>query len=138
MQCPKCTDPTYHLNHPCSSCSFSGPPEVIETLAHLRWFLLEIDSWEALEINRDDQLRIQQYYFERQHELEIELGLRVRPFTTDEAKAAWPELLQRETLLQEMIVWQQAGYLRPNSTRTMLERTHQQIAELDEKLAGHQ
>lgn len=137
MRCPNCDQPTYSPTEPCPICHFSGDPALIEELSHLDWVLTEIDTWPALGVRHHDRNLIQQKYVARQRELEITLGLRLPPFTSAEAQAAWPQLFQREALLEKMAEWLAAGLLNPTLTQTIVDQTTGQVNDLLEQLEGH-
>ncbi len=137
MRCPNCDQPTYQPSQPCPQCHFSGDPALVEELARIDWLLTEIDHWQALGVRLHDRLLIQQKYIARQRKVEIALGLRLPLFTAEEAQKAWPELFQREALLQKMGEWLAAGLIHPVTTQTIVDQTKQQIDELLEQLEGH-
>lgn len=134
MRCPNCDQPAYQPTQPCPECHFAGDPVLIEELARVDWVLTEIDTWQALGVRSYDRQLIQQKYGTRQRELEIALGLRLPPFTAEEAEAAWPELFQREALLQKMGEWLEAGRIHPTTTQTIVDQTQRQVDELLERL----
>jgi hypothetical protein len=135
MHCPRCGQPTYHLAAPCSQCQFTGDPALIEELSHVDWVLDEIDDWQLLEAEARQLL--EQEYIARQRELEIALGLRLPPFTQEEAGKAWPELIQRETLLHKMAGWLEAGLVDPAATQSVADQAGLQVDELSERLEDH-
>ncbi|MEJ2557575.1 MAG: hypothetical protein P8186_15380, partial [Anaerolineae bacterium] len=135
MHCPRCGQPTYHLAEPCSQCQFTGDPALIEELAHVDWVLDEIDAWQILDV--EAQQTLQQEYITRQRELEIALGLRLPPFSQEEAGKAWPELIQREMLLQKMAGWLVAGLVDPAATQSVVDQANLQVDELSERLEDH-
>lgn len=137
MRCPNCDDPTFEPGEPCPACQFNGDPAQIEELAHVEWILSEIDGWQKFEIGFQHRQTLRQEYIARQRELEISLGLRLPPFTEDEAREAWPELRQRETLLQKMAEWLEAGLTAPVPAQRVVEQARQQVDELLEQLEGH-
>lgn len=137
MRCPNCDYSAYQPSQPCPECHFAGDPVLIEELARIDWVLTEIDTWQALGVRSHDRQLIQQKYEARQRELEIALGLRLPPFTAEEAQAAWPELFQRETLLQKMGEWLEAGLIHPTTTQTMVDQTQHQVDELFERLEAY-
>lgn len=135
MHCPRCGQPSYHLAEPCSQCQFTGDPALIEELAHVDWVLDEIDDWQLLEAEARQLL--EQKYTARQRELEITLGLRLPPFSQEEAGKAWPELIQRETLLQKMAGWLEAGLVDPAAMQSVADQAGLQVDELSERLEDH-
>jgi hypothetical protein len=84
-----------------------------------------------------DRERIRQDYISRQKNLEIALGLRLPPFSKEEAREAWPELIQRETLLQEMAEWFAARLVNQALIHTLHDQINQQVSDLLEQLDGH-
>ncbi|MBN1995808.1 MAG: hypothetical protein JW953_24190 [Anaerolineae bacterium] len=137
MRCPKCDDPTYTPSKPCPNCQFAGDEGFVEELAHVKWMLGESNRWRTLGIRFQDQEIIQREYLARQRNLEVKLGLRLPPFTEEEAQEAWPELFQREALLQKMAEWSAANFFKSGATQKMVRQASQQREELLEQLAGH-
>ncbi|MBE7552137.1 MAG: hypothetical protein HS126_13795 [Anaerolineales bacterium] len=137
MRCPNCDQPTYSPSEPCPICHFSGNPALIEELSHVDWLLTELNTWPALGVRHQDRNLMQQKYAARQHELEISLGLRLPPFTPAEAQAAWPQLFQREALLQNLSQWLAAGLVNPTLTQSIVDQTTGQVNDLLEQLEGH-
>ena len=138
MRCPKCSRQDYLPHEPCPDCHFTGQAELITELTYIRWLLQEIDAWQDLGISEYNRQRIQQVYYSRQRQLEVELDLRLPPFTEAEAKAGWSDLFQREALRQALVEWQTAGRLKPQSAQLIIERVEAQIKELTQQLEGHQ
>src|SRR5215510_884937 len=103
MYCPKCGQQFYFLSQPCRLCEFNGNSQIVEQWNHIRWLLDEVDGWQWL--YRRDREAIRQLYFDQLIELEIQLGLRLRPFTPEEAAAAWPKLNQLRLLLETIKGW---------------------------------
>ncbi|HXV99798.1 MAG TPA: hypothetical protein VEC93_15380, partial [Anaerolineae bacterium] len=138
MRCPNCDHPTYYPPQPCLTCQFNGDPALIEELDHIEWILHEINTWwQTLGVKPYDLKLIQQKYITRQRELEIALGLRLPPFTPEEARNAWPELFQREALLQKIAAWLAAGLINPATTQKMVDQATQQVNDLLEQLEDH-
>ncbi|MBI1878107.1 MAG: hypothetical protein HYR94_07760, partial [Chloroflexi bacterium] len=137
MRCPNCDQPTYFPSQPCSNCQFNGDPTLIEELDHIDWVLAEIDTWSKLGVTSFNRGLIQQRYTARQRELEIVLGLRLPPFTPEEARDAWPEFFQHEALRQKMAEWLAASLIDPSTTQTLVDQTTHRIDELLEQLEGH-
>ena len=88
MRCPNCNQLGYQFPKPCPNCQFSDVENLDEELTHIDWLLNEIDTWTML--SRKAQAGIRRRYVERKRALEIELGLRLPPFSRAEARAAWP------------------------------------------------
>ncbi|HEX9924611.1 MAG TPA: hypothetical protein VGD99_18280, partial [Anaerolineae bacterium] len=84
-----------------------------------------------------NQQLVEKQYTSRQRELEVTLGLRLPPFNQAEARAAWPDLIQREILLEKVGDWLEAGLIRPIVTRTMVEQARSQVDDLREQLEGY-
>jgi len=99
MDCPKCQQPGYILSELCSGCKFTGSPDLVEELSHIDWLLDEIDEWDELDNDGREQIRL--YYLDRMTELEIELELRLPPFSGEEAAAGWKKLKQYENASQK-------------------------------------
>src|SRR5512147_236801 len=123
MRCPNCDQPTFYPPEACPICHFSGDPLLIEELNRVDWILTEIDTWPTLGVRPHDCTLIRQNYTARQRELEITLGLRLPPFTPAEARAAWPQLFQREALQENMAEWLAAGLINPTSTQILVDQT---------------
>ncbi|NJN99423.1 MAG: hypothetical protein HC875_37660, partial [Anaerolineales bacterium] len=137
MHCPNCAHPNYDLLQSCPACHFSGDPLFIEELDRIEWLLAEIDQWEpGLGVSPENLNLIRQKYTARRRELEITLNLRLPPFTLEEARLAWPQLFQREALLQKMGEWLAAGQIDPLSTQALVDQTSQQVEDLLEQLEG--
>ena len=85
MRCPSCDKSGYDPAKPCPNCRFSGDPGLVEELVHIDWILGEIEAWRAFEAHPVTKERLAKRYAARQRELEIELGLRLAPFTEEEA-----------------------------------------------------
>ena len=118
MRCPKCTHEPYRSDQPCPNCQFSGPPDLIETLAHVRWLQAEIRTWgESLRWHA-----IAEQYAARARDIEIALRLRPPPFAPAEARDAWHDVIKRETLGQWIAHWQRAALLNLAVTFTYLEQ----------------
>ena len=134
MRCVSCDEPIYRLDEPCPHCQFQGDPALVEELTHVNWTLGEIANW--LTLAAAARHKITQTYIARQHELEIKLGLRLPPFSDEEARKAWPELFRRETLLQQMAEWQQAGFVTPAASSAITDAASLQVDDLLEQLEG--
>ncbi len=153
MRCPKCEQSTYQPGEPCPNCQFSGDPALIEELAHIEWVLSEIETWRTLLVEEADRQRvwlkftageresvvelIEQKYTSRRRELELALGLRLPAFSEAEAEEAWPDLIQRELLLEKVAEWLAKGLINPVATQTMVDEARRQVDELQEQLEGH-
>lgn len=137
MHCPKCDSPEYEIPAPCPNCGFKAAPAQLEELAHLNWLLNQIDTWDALGINQTGRQRLQQAYTTRKQELEVAIGLRLPPFTPQEAREAWPDLIHREILLEKVGNWLAQGLVHPAATQLMVDQARRQMDELQEQLAGH-
>jgi hypothetical protein len=111
MRCVSCDEPIYRLDEPCPHCQFKGDPALVEELTQVNWMLGEIANWQTL--TAAARHKITQTYTARQRELEVKLGLRLSPFSDEEARKAWPELFRREALLQQTSEWLQAGLVTP-------------------------
>lgn len=136
MRCPRCDRPGYHPAEPCPGCQFGGDPALIEELAHVRWLLGQTSGWAEIGVGRASQEQIRLYYAARQRDLEIALGLRLPPFTDQEALRAWPELVWYETLRHKLSEWLAAGLLDPARVQAIAERAAARSSELHERLAG--
>ena len=137
MRCPNCNHPAFDPTESCPACQFNGDPTLLEEWNHIDWVLNEINSWQMLGVRPFDRQRVHLKYIARQRELEVKLGLRLPPFTKEEAHDAWPELFQREALLKKMAEWLEAGFLKPETTQKMVEQASHQVDELLEQLEGH-
>ncbi len=135
MHCPKCHHPDFKPAEPCPRCQFRGTPALVEELAHIEWLLQEMSAWKDGEAPAYQ--RLAQKYTDRQREVQIRLGLRLPPFTPQQAENAWPDLMQRKALLRKMDEWQRAGCFKPGSTQKMSNEAKQQINELQEQLEGY-
>jgi hypothetical protein len=134
MRCVSCDEPINRLDEPCPHCQFKGDPALIEELTHVNWTLGEIANWQTL--TAASRHKITQAYTARQRELEIKLGLRLRPFSDEEARKAWPELFHREALLQEMAEWLQAGLVTLAASSAITDAASLQVDDLLEQLEG--
>jgi len=135
MRCLSCDQPIANLNEPCPHCQFQGDPALIEELSHVNWLMAQLDSLTTL----GDAPRqvLQQTYAQRQRELEAQLGLRLPPFTQERALLAWPQLINRELLLERLGGWLAAGLTDPAATQPLVDETREQADELLEQLEGH-
>ncbi len=141
MRCVKCDQLLTSLNEPCPACHFAGDPARIEELAHIAWLLEQLGDpvkfnvplhhlRPLLQIFRD-------HYAARKRALEIELGLRLPPFSPAEARAAFPHLFQRQWLLQRLSEWLRAGLIVPSVAENFQVETRNHVDELRERLAGY-
>ncbi|MBN1584503.1 MAG: hypothetical protein JXA89_27605, partial [Anaerolineae bacterium] len=137
MRCPSCDQASYDPSKPCPNCRFSGDPGLVEELAHIEWMLGEIDAWQAFEAHPVTQKRLKKRYAARQRELEIELGLRLPPFSDKEARRAWPEMDRYQFLRGKMAEWLESGLLNPTNSQPVVDQVVGRIDELQERLEGH-
>jgi hypothetical protein len=135
MRCPKCNQQFYDAYKPCSICQFSGDSALVEEWSHIGWLLNEQAIWQIIEA--DTWQRLRQNYTERQKKIEIKLGLRLPPFTREEARQAWTRLVQQETLLKKMERWLEMGLLKPAVSQALVDRSRQQVDEILERMEGH-
>jgi len=110
VHCPSCKQPGYRWTEPCPYCGFDADPAHIENLAHLRWFMAEIDSWRS-DIPETVFSQLRGRYANRLRELEIALGLRPRPISVAEAARLWPLLFRDNVLLGYLVDWRRRGFL---------------------------
>jgi hypothetical protein len=136
MRCPNCNGLGYQFPNPCPNCHFQDSDRLNQELTHIEWLLNEIPAWEPF-LGSQSRSKLEQTYLERRRQLEIELGLRLPPFTPEEAAQAWPQLIQYHALLNELGHWLEAGYLAPTASQSLVEQTQQQVNELQERLEGH-
>ncbi|MEP7198494.1 MAG: hypothetical protein ABI874_01640, partial [Chloroflexota bacterium] len=132
MRCAKCNEPLTNYVEPCPRCQFHGDPESLEELAHITWALGELDTWAQL--GATGIAAIRQTYLSRQHALRVALGLR---FSAAEAQDAWPQLIQRETLINKLGAWQQAGLIRADAAQAIVAEITGRLNDLRVKLADH-
>jgi hypothetical protein len=135
MRCVSCDEPIISLAGPCPHCQFKGDPALIEELAHVNWLLDELVRW--AKISGEIRHGLRQKYAARQRELEIELGLRLPPFTQDQARQAWPDLFHRQALLKKMGEWREAGWLDSAAAQPLVDQLSEQVDDLLEQLEGH-
>ncbi len=135
MRCISCDEPIFSLAEPCPHCQFKGDPALIEELAHVNWLLDELVRWTT--ISGEIRHGLRQKYTARQRELEIELGLRLSPFTRDQARQAWPDLFHRQALLEKMGEWREAGWLDSAAAQPLVDQLSDQVDDLLEQLEGH-
>ena len=110
MQCPKCQSGNFGTNKPCPQCGFQGEAAMLDKLSHLQWLLKEMDGWEKFGVEADSISNLKTVYAARLKETQIELGLRLRPFTPEEAEQAWDNLARLEVLFSKVDEWRKAGY----------------------------
>ncbi len=134
MRCPSCDRPNHNPAEPCPDCQFQSDPALVEELAHVEWLLKEITTWQMLPEARQ---KLSAAYSARLRETEIKLGLRLRPFTEQEAAKAWPDLFRREALRQQLAEWQAANLVNPPVAQKLAEQVQGQIEGLLEQLEGH-
>lgn len=137
MRCPKCLQPTYFPSQPCTTCQFNGDFALVEELDRVDWVLEEITAWSQLGLEPQSLELIRQKYAQRRRDLEIALGLRLPHFSAAEAQQAWPQLIQREALLQKLAEWLAAGWLKPTSSQSLVDQVTDQTQDLTEQLEGH-
>jgi len=136
MRCPNCNRLGFQYPTPCPHCQFQDATKLAQELAHVEWLLDEIDTWGDI-LGRKSRQLVQQKYTNQKRELEIALGLRLPLFTPEEAKWAWPQLIQFEVLLQKLSGWSAAGLLNPATGQVTITQARYQIEEFQEQLAGH-
>ena len=56
MKCPRCDHEGLSFTTPCPECGFTGPPQQVEELAHVKYLLEEIARWQELSQAVQDQL----------------------------------------------------------------------------------
>lgn len=134
MHCPKCQQSDYSPEKPCSKCQFSGETALIEELAHINWILIDLETWGKAELPTIAWLHFREQYETRKKNLEIELGLRLPPFTVAEAQVAWIKLYRYETLDQKISEWLKAGDLDPSTSRLLANQLRERIDGLTERL----
>jgi hypothetical protein len=135
MRCVSCDEPITHLAEPCPHCQFKGDPALVEELTHVNWLLGELVGWTT--VSGDIRHRLRQKYTARQRELLIGLGLRLPPFTAEQAQKAWPDLIHRQALLKKMGEWAAAGWLDLAAAQPTLDTLNEQVDDLLEQLEGH-
>ncbi|HNT75264.1 MAG TPA: hypothetical protein PKH77_09615 [Anaerolineae bacterium] len=134
MHCPKCRQPNYRPDAPCPYCGFETDPVRLEELTHIRWLLRELESWHRLAVPEPLLKRLQNSYTARQRTLEIELGLRRRPFTAEEAATAWPRLFRDNVLLEYLD--SKRSYLNPIAAQPLQAALRARRDDLLDGLAG--
>ncbi len=137
MHCPKCQQPGYSPDHPCPKCKFSGDAALIEELTHLSWVLDDLESWGKAELPAIAWLQFKEQYETRKKNLKIRLGLRLPPFTAEEAQKAWLKLIRYEILDQKLSEWLAAGDLDPEISRFLANQLHERMNGLTERLAEY-
>lgn len=105
----------------------------MEALSRLEWLLSELDTWNSLGLGKEAAAGVREHYLARLYQLQTDLGLRWPRFTDAEAKAAWPELIQLETLFQRIDEWTKADYL----VNGFISREYARLLELRSRLEGH-
>ncbi len=99
MRCPKCNQWGYRPPEACLFCQFGGTETLTEELAHVKWLLDEVKSWDMLSSWALKTIR--QNYNSRYKQREIDLGVRLPPFSDEEAVEAWPELIKQHSFQQK-------------------------------------
>lgn len=130
MRCPKCDQKIDQPGRACPACGFLVAPTLVENWNHIQWLLAEIEAWP---LSQADRQIIREKYQVRLRDLEVSLGLRLPPFTAEEAAEAWPDLIRREILLETISDWP----IRPESRGMIEAYAQEQMAELQERLADH-
>lgn len=133
MRCVKCAEPILNLVEPCPHCQFHGDPVLVEELIHVQWLLGQINALKKIGITTD---RLTQYYAARRRELEIQLGLRLRALTLDQARQMQTSLVQNETLLNKIDEWLVAEWLNRDAIQPIIAETRDQIRDLERQLTG--
>ncbi len=133
MKCPRCGHEELIPPHPCPECDFAGSLSQIEELAHVRYLLGELARWQ--EISSAAKERLQKRYLQRWRELEIELGLRLPPFTPDEARHAAREKLRLQQLLHLLPHWETRSWIKPDAANDLAAHSRARIKELATRLA---
>ncbi|MBN2502372.1 MAG: DUF2157 domain-containing protein [Anaerolineales bacterium] len=134
MPCPKCNHLEYQANKPCPNCNFSGDTDQIVELTHIKWMLREIYSWEPNELQAAERSALVSRYTTRLRELEIQLGLRARPFAAEEAPQRWQELIRLEAFFNLLTTWQNAHALDAKSSQALRGDIWAQIKDLRKRL----
>ncbi len=137
MHCPSCKQPGYRWTEPCSYCGFEADPAQIENLAHLRWFMTELDGWRA-DVPEAVFSQLRTRYANRLRELEIALHLNQRPISADEAARLWLLLYRDNALLGHLVSWRRRGYLNMVVAQPVVEALMARRDERLDSLAGHQ
>jgi hypothetical protein len=133
LKCPRCGDENLVPPGPCPNCSFSGPPAPIEELGHVRYLLNELADWRDLSQTARDRLHAR--YLARQRQLEIELGLRPPPLSSEEARDAAREILRLQQLVRLLDLWHAQDWIEVGAADDLSTRTHKRISELRARLA---
>lgn len=131
--CLRCQHPGYIPSRVCPKCGFTCDSTQLEALSRLEWMLAELDTWDGLGLAQESAEGVRKHYLARLHNLQTDLGLRWPRFTDAEAKAAWPELIQLETLFQRIDEWTKADYL----VNGFISREYARLLELRSRLEGH-
>jgi len=135
VRCVSCDQPISSLAEPCPHCEFQGDPALVEELLHVNWLLDQIAHLASL--GAESQRLLSKIFTQRQHELQVQLGLRLPPFTPEQARQAWPALFHRQALLQRIGVWRALELVHPDVAQTMVDEVSEQVDELTERLQGH-
>ncbi len=134
MNCPKCDSPEFDPTVACPNCQFQGDSAQLVNLDHLNWLLAEMKNWDAtMRVGA-----VTQKYQSQKERLEVDLGLRLPPFSQSEAETAWVELFQREALQTQLQAWQSDDWLHFNSWQAFRSAQADQIQQLKDRLAHHQ
>ncbi|MBN2006551.1 MAG: hypothetical protein JXA21_24580 [Anaerolineae bacterium] len=136
MHCPSCKQPGYRWTEPCPYCGFDADPAQVETLAHLRWFLTELDGW-RLDVPEAVSSLLKTNYTGRLRKLEVALHLRQPPASVAEAAHLWPLLYQDNVLLEYINDWRKRGFLNMAAAQSLLEALRVRRDERLDRLSGH-
>ena len=134
MRCVSCDQPISTLTEPCPHCDYQGAPLLVEELLHVNWLLDQLAHLTSVDL--DSRRFLSKMYAQRQRELEIELGLRLPPFTDEQARQAWPDVLHHQALLQRMGVWRALELVKPAIAQAMVDETTEQVDEWLDRLQG--
>ncbi len=136
MHCPKCQQSGYAPDKPCSKCEFSGDAAQIEALGHIAWVLDDLETWGKTDLPAIAWLQFKEQYENRKKNLEMELGLRLPPFTAEEAQAAWIKLYRYEILDQKLTEWIAAGVIDSEISGLLVNQLQERMAGLTARLTA--
>ncbi|MCP4420677.1 MAG: hypothetical protein GY805_29060, partial [Chloroflexi bacterium] len=136
MQCPKCNQPGYHSNKPCTHCRFRGDPELVAELGRVEWLLQEVKTWQQYGATHTFIQRILKKYALRRRELQIQLGLRLPPYPIEQVPAVWTQFNQLEFIIRELSSWQHEKLISITGSQKIIERLRRRISKIRERLAG--
>jgi hypothetical protein len=132
--CPRCGEEGLVVGKDCSSCGYSGDPDLLEELGHIRYLLGELKGWQGIAPVVKKRLRGQ--YGQRLAKLEIALGLRLEPISPDQAEQAGWELACLEASIEKTLHWVQSGWVRPEPGQAFVDEASDAATKVRERFGA--